>query len=943
MTDPVDWSLVAEIFADALDRPPEARAAWVAERCAGDAPLRAAVERMLAADASADADFLAGPDPGLLSEAASTLSEAPVERVGPWRLVREIGRGGMGRVFLAERDDGQFEQRVAVKLLKRGMDSDAILARFLRERQILAGLEHPNIARLLDGGVAEDGRPYFVMEYVDGEPITAFADGHRLDVDARITLFRTVCRAVGHAHRNLVVHRDLKPSNILVTREGEPKLLDFGIAKLLAPGGHPPDTPTLTVGDVRLMTPAYAAPEQLSGGAVTTATDVYGLGAVLYELLSGRPPFPESPNRLHLPLDAEPGSLSGAADRAPEGTVRNPAESSAGRDPAPHEPLRPEAPPSAAAIARARDTDPRRLRRRLTGDLDTIAAVALRADPTRRYASADAFEADLRRHQERLPVRARPDTLGYRASRFVRRHRVPAAAAVLTVLLSVAYGVTATLQARALQSERDRARREAAVAREVSDFMVGVFQTADPMVPGSGDTIRASDLLDRGARRVEEELAEQPEIQARLLGVIGEAYNNLGWTDRAEPLLARSVEIDRQLGDVDPGETVTALHRLAAVQANRSRYDDAVASLEEAMDLQEATDPDSPRSWVLLVALAETYHGRGDVANGREVLGRAMERFREIDYQGSPGERSALSAMTAMLGSAPDPASADAVFRRVAALERRESGGRSDRYAALLVQWGLARARQGDVAAADSLQSEAVAIYRAHGPPTLALADALRQQASYTRVLGEPERTLALAEESVRIMESILGADHVDIAPARTSLGEAQGRMGLHDAAVASMVRVVDAYERAGDSILLGPGRWRLAVQLEDAGRIEAADRTYRSALEAFGAAFPDDYLLTANVRLDYGEMLAAQGRAEEAEGMLRRALPVLVERWGEESLRADMVRVPLGVALADLGRTEEARTLLEPVVARLEADPGPEHPLTRRAEETLERIQGLP
>jgi tetratricopeptide (TPR) repeat protein len=320
-----------------------------------------------------------------------------------------------------------------------------------------------------------------------------------------------------------------------------------------------------------------------------------------------------------------------------------------------------------------------------------------------------------------------------------------------------------------------------------------------------------------------------------------------------------------------------------------------------------------------------------------------MERFRGVDYQGTPAERSALSRMTGMLGYGTDPATADSVFRRVAELERQESGSRGERYAAVLVQWSRARARQEDVEAADSLQAEAVRIYRARGAPTLALANALIQQASYARLLGDPGRTLALAEESVRIQESILGADHVDIAPARTSLAEAQGRMGLHDEAVASMERVVATYEAAGDSIFVGPGRWRLAVQLQAAGRIDAADRLYRGALDAFRAAFPDDYLLTANVRLDYGAMLATQGRPDEAEPMLRLALPVLVNRWGEESLRADMARVPLAVALLEQARLEEARALLEPVVERLRAEPGPEHPLTRQAEETLDRIQGLP
>src|SRR5690606_31971710 len=263
-------------------------------------------------------------------------AERSPERIGAYRIVREIGRGGMGQVLLAERADGQFEQRVAIKLLKRGMDSDAIHARFLRERRILAALEHPNVARLIDGGVADDGRPYFVMEYVEGLPITRYADEHRLDVDARLRLFSTVCTAIEHAHRNLVVHRDLKPANILVTAAGDAKLLDFGIAKALAP--HDPDTATQPELGGRLLTPGYAAPEQFRGGAITTATDVYGAGGVLYELLAGRPPFP----------------AGGTAARLAGGMAVEP-------------PL-------------LSDVVPPHLRRRVRGDLETIVATALRSE-----------------------------------------------------------------------------------------------------------------------------------------------------------------------------------------------------------------------------------------------------------------------------------------------------------------------------------------------------------------------------------------------------------------------------------------------------------------------------------------------------------------------------------------------------------------------------------
>jgi eukaryotic-like serine/threonine-protein kinase len=917
----VDWASVADIFADALERPAAERASFVAERCAGQPEVLAAVERMLAANDSALPGFLDRLDPDLVAEAVHDGDAPPVERIGPWQVVREIGRGGMGRVFLAERADGQFEQRVAVKFLKRGMDSDAILARFVQERRILAGLDHPNIARLLDGGVAEDGRPWFVMEYVDGEPITEWADAARLDVDARVALFRTVCRAVAHAHRNLVVHRDLKPSNILVTRDGHPKLLDFGIAKLLAPTEGPSATPTLTVGDVRLMTPAYAAPEQLTGGVVTTSTDLYGLGAVLYELLSGCTPFGDRAERLALPLDAEPVPLSAA--------VRGHAASRSDGT-------------GTAEVAAARSTDAVRLRKRLAGDLETIVAVALRADPERRYPTAEALEQDLLRHQKRLPVRARPDTLAYRASRFVRRHRVAVMATASTVLVAVAFGVTATVQARALAAERDRARREATAAREVSNFMAGVFETANPLGEvggGRGDTIRAFDLLERGARRVEVELSEQPALQGRLLGVIGVAYNNLGWADRAAPLLARAVEIARS--EADSVELVAALHRLGAVQGAQSDYPQAVITLRQAVEIEERLGPESGSLWAIQVDLAEAYFGNTERQAGSEALARATELFTRMPYTESPEARAALSRMAGLLGFGPDEEREDSVFARLAAVERAASGDGSARYAAVLGAWAGAKAFRGDLATADSLYARAVALGHALDSTSVPFAQLLVNHASVVVRRGEAERAMRLAEEASRIMAERLGEDHQNVAYALGMLAEAQGLLGLHDQSVENQRRVVAAHVRAEDAVLVPPARWRLAVNLVRARRMDEAEDEYARALQAFEAGLPADHPLAARVRAEYAQLLLGRGRAPEAEPEFRSALDILSVEWGEEDPRVEGIGVGLGTALVELGRLQEARALLRPILERLATDPEAPDSLTLRARAVLERAEG--
>ena len=432
-----------------------------------------------------------GPIASLWLELVSELESSPTEmtdtRVGPWRLLDEIGRGGMGTVFLAERADGEFEQRAALKLLRPAIATDEALRRFEQERQILAGLTHPGIARLLDGGRTADGHPYLAMELVDGLPIDRYCRERELTVRDRLAVFLQVCHAVDHAHRHMVVHRDLKPSNIIVSAQGEVKLLDFGIAKLLQTDLSP-GTPAMTHTVARVLTPEYASPEQIHGPTVTVASDVYQLGLLLFELLTDR--------RAQPLRDASPIEI----ERLVCDTLL--------------------ARPSAVV------DDPRRARL-LRGDLDSIVQQAVRKAPEERYASVERLIDDVERHLSGKPVVARGDTLAYRAGRFVRRHRLSVAAAAVAVVLLVAWAVTATLQARTIARERDRARAEAVKAEQVKDFVLRLFQNADPSA-ARGETLTARELLDRGWAGIEAELAGQPAVQAELLTTVGEIYRELG-------------------------------------------------------------------------------------------------------------------------------------------------------------------------------------------------------------------------------------------------------------------------------------------------------------------------------------------------------------------------------------------------------------------------------
>src|SRR5690606_33623906 len=460
------WQLLRVLLDQALDLPPERRDAFLSEACGDDAALRAELEALLEAEARAGT-LLESPVAERAGELVEQLVQAAPEpdallghQVGAYRLLHEIGRGGMGSVYLAERMDGQFEQRVAVKLLRRGLDTDDVLRRFLAERQILASLSHPQIAHLLDGGATPDGRPYLVMEYVEGEPIDVYCDARRLTIVERLARFLGVARAVQYAHRNLGVHRDLQPANILVTAQGGVKLLDFGIAKLLEAGGEA-ESEQHTLAGFRMMTPEYASPEQVRGEAVTTASDVYQLGLLLYELLAGDRPYRlagRSPSEIERVICQEQAPRPSTTLLPRRGT-------DSGGDPVPRT-----TPEQAAA---ARRTTPQRLHRQLRGDLDAIISTALRKEPQERYASAEALVEDLERWLAGQPVRARGDAWTYRARRFAGRHRWALSAAAAFVLLLGAYAATVSVQASRVRRALAQARLEAEKSAEVTEFLIG--------------------------------------------------------------------------------------------------------------------------------------------------------------------------------------------------------------------------------------------------------------------------------------------------------------------------------------------------------------------------------------------------------------------------------------------------------------------------------------
>jgi eukaryotic-like serine/threonine-protein kinase len=737
------WRQVEELLDAALDLPPDARERFLDHAAAPD-EVRAEARRLLRLSERVE-PFLARPATAfaaaLLSgdmDDTSHGSPALPERVGPYRVLREAGHGGMGTVLLAERADPQFRQRVALKLVRGEMATGSLLRRFLEERQILASLEHPGIARLLEGGITEEGLPWFAMEYVEGTPIDRYCAERRLSVPERLELFLLACDAVQYAHRQLVVHRDLKPSNILVTDEGRVKLLDFGIAKLLAGGAGSELEATQT--NLRPMTPAYASPEQIRGDAVSTASDVHALGVLLYTLLVGQHPYLKPGRQPHevtrAVLEEEPGLPSLAA---PEG-----------------------------------------IRRRLRGDLDTIILAALRKEPERRFATVDQLAADIRRHLAGLPVSARPDTWRYRTGKFVRRHGAGVAAAAAFVVVAVGYGITVTVHA-------DRVAREGAKTEQVRDFLLSLFAHANPAVT-QGREPTVSELVAEGARRVAVELEGQPDIQAEMMTTLGEVYVTLGRYQAASEQLEAALAIRRR---THPGPN-QAVARTAQVLSDALHFHGRLAEAELLVRevLGMVRQLHGARDWRVGVALndlGDLLHTRGRLAEAEEQLRLALPILVAARGMDSPDVARAQRDLANVLRDGGAYAEAELLYRR-ALLALEERHGPMDPMAAL-TRNELSRllAETGAHEEADRLLQQNLAVYRVLYPQGHPMLGTTMRNLGVLRLRqGRPVAAIEALEEALAIYDRTLPAESSLIPRAQRHLAEAM--LDANDPAAAAVI-----------------------------------------------------------------------------------------------------------------------------------------------------------
>jgi serine/threonine protein kinase len=776
------------VFFEVVALPEGQRASAVDRLCAGNVALRTEVESLLRHSTTVG-EFLASPALGVnLGDAEPAPAPDPMlgRALGNYVVRRRLAAGGMGVVYLADRAEADFKQEVAIKVVKRGMDTEEILRRFRAERRTLASLNHPNIARLLDGGATDDGQPYLVMEYVQGQPIDEYCDQKRLGLHERLRLFRQVCDAVQYAHQNLTVHRDLKPGNILVTGSGVPKLLDFGISKVLSA----PGTATMTSLDERRLTPEYASPEQVKGDAVTTATDIYSLGVILYELLAGRRPYTfvaRSPAELERLICIQ-------APQSPSTSVMRPQGSA----------------PPPEQIGRARDLPPAALRRHLRGDLDNIILKALRKEPERRYASAEQFASDIDRYLNNLPVSARQETPMYVLAKFVRRHRVATGATALVAAVILGAAAAVGWQARVASLERDEAYAARDQAEAIVSFLQRMLSYADPQNEGPDARVRS--VLDTAAENADTELHADPRVKAAISSTIGSTYLSLGLYDVAEKhIRAAFTARESLLGMARTDQARAAAEHdlaeskmdLAHLHYARAQFDEAESLLRESLETHERLrGPDEPANADIsrvLNDLGAVLRGAGKLDEAESVHRRALEIRIKIGGADSIEVAESLNNLANVLRAKNDLESASRFMAEALRIRRVALRAGHPLTVQAIQNMAVLKASTGDYAGAIPLFEEAVELeMRTFGPDHPSRARTLVNLANVRRAGGDAPGSEAPLREALRIQKLRLDAQDPTTWATQSSLARTLNETGRDDQAVPLLEEAVAALAGAG-------------------------------------------------------------------------------------------------------------------------------------------------
>lgn len=841
-----------EILAHAQTLPPDEQLRFIRAACDSEQLASSYVE-----DGQSRQEWFAGSDPGL-DQAAAESSDPAGRIIGPYRLVRSLGQGGMGEVFLAERADDQFRQQVAIKLVRRGLLSRHVQGRLRQERQILASLDHPNIARLYDGGTTDDGTPYIVMEYIDGEPLDIYCDRRQLSVEQRLRLFITVCSAVHRAHQGLVVHRDLKPSNILVTADGVPKLLDFGIAKMLD-DRELMHTLAVTQEDIRVMTPDHASPEQISGELISTASDIYVLGVLLYEMLCGYKPFVLRGKRLAEleraiceDMPPTPSEVIAAAERQKDSGI--------------------------VQVAAQRSVSVPKLRRQLSGDLDNIVTMAMRKEPERRYSSAAQMAGDVDRYLQGLPVLARPDSWSYRAEKFVRRHSIGVALSAALVAMLIGFTATVYLQSLRIKEERDLAEAERNVANSqreraetVKGFLIDSFKVADPFAQG-GNSVTARQILDNGAKRIGSELSNQPAIKADMLDTIGSAYLGLGLPEDAQPLIEQGLTLRRSLFGEDSEAVASSLHSLNRVYEQKGDLAQAETLARQSLAINEQkTGAASVATAASMCRLGVIHKEKGELAAAEKLFQSCLDIRRARLGQHHELLTTPLDNLAQIASHRSDNALAEKYLNQALEIDRRSRSEEHPQYIRHLLRLAIV-----------------------------------------THDHGAPDRAAPLFQRAVELSERVLGPEHPETLDTMSAMGMFQMESGQLDAAEQTLSRVLEINRR------VRPDHFYVGNDLENLGRLAfrkrefaKAERYLNEALAVYRRKLPPTSGFIATTLTILGHTRIEQHRPADAIKPLTEAAAAWHAEYGERSAGYAIATATLARAQTLLGKYAEAEPAL--------------------------------
>ncbi|MGI9199603.1 MAG: protein kinase domain-containing protein [Woeseiaceae bacterium] len=850
MTDD-NWEVLNTAFAEAIQLQGNARAEMLAKFASEHPQLEQQLLDLLAADSEHDEHLQ-----NVVADSARTLAESADDpwinrTVGSWTIRSRIAAGGMGVVFLAERSDDEYQHTAALKIMTAQLLAKDAVTRFRAERQILASLNHPNIAKLLDGGSTEENLPYLVLEYIDGLPIDKYCDENRLDIRQRLQLFRNVCAAVDYAHRNLVVHRDLKPSNILVDVDGTPKLLDFGIAKLLEDGQHN-QTIAVTRQGMRAMTPEYASPEQVRGEPISVATDVYALGVLMYRLLTGQSPYgstlPSASEYEKAIVDTDPPKPSTVVTQAQPGEV-----------------------------GEQRSTSIDKLRRRLQGDLDNIVLMALQKEPERRYASAADFSADINRYLLDEPVHARGDHWLYKSRKFVVRNTK---GLLLTAAVFVGVVSLVTFYTFKLADERDKANLAAAESEQVAEFLSNLFASASPHL-AKGEAITAIDILEQGGEQIDA-LDDQPQLQARLYQRMASSYTALGETGRSIPMLRKSIDAQEQMQPRDEAAIANALHDLAEAYRQSGQLQLAEEKMRQA--LQYRINHYGPEHGLI----GYTYARLGVILDDDRRFEEALALQRQglqimIDF-GDGEHRAAIDIrgnMVNALGSLGQYEEALPLMREVVALSRQAIGDMAPN--TVIRSSGLARDLTilGEYEEAVEILLDGIERSAAIWPENYYITESMHARLATTyRRMGRLDDALLTAETAASMARAREGEDSLAYASRLRGLGIVYSDLARDEEAESALMSSLALAIKLDSEKAYQATRTRsaLAKHYNKQGRADEAETLLRQAVLAQSSL---SALQKADTHQTLGESLSLQGQYKEAEKLLLATLAQREEMTG--------------------------------------------------------------